>query len=208
LDSIRRKHIRNLVHSLNKIRRRQTRQIDILCNDMVSAHGKFAIQLQNCLTVIRFYETLFSKKDLTSLLDAAAAQINNMLEDTKVAIFVLEPHGFSMHRVQLSGSNLLPEAQLESNLSSEIVHNISSRRHLCMIDEMWEMGLEDVAGEFRCLSAAAIPIAQRGTPVGFILLYRNVCKPLHNNELQRVQSILPGLCEAIRSTRALASTAG
>ena len=207
LDSIRRKHIRSLVHGLNLARRRQARQIDILCTDMVAAHGEFSVQLRSLVDTIHFYEAILGKKDLTSLLDTAAAQIQSLLADTKAAIFMLETNGFAMHRVPAPSDSALSDCQLESGISAEIVHKLSNNRQLCMIDGMWEMGLEDVSGEFRKLTAAAIPLTHRGPGLGFILLYRTVSKPFNRKELEKINSLVPGLRDAIRAFKAVPATA-
>lgn len=203
LDSIRRKHIRSLVHGLNQARRRQAKQIDILCTDMVAAHGEFASQLRSLIDTIRFYESILGQKDLTSLLDTSAAQVQSLLADTIVAIFVLESNGFAMYRVPTPSDSALQSCQLESGLSAEIVHNLSNHRKLCMLDQMWEMGLEDVGGEFRKLTAAAIPLTHRGPGLGFILLYRDAAKPFIQKELQKIQSLVPGLRDAICALRGI-----
>ncbi len=203
MDSIRRKHIRALVHGLNQARRRQAKQIDILCTDMVAAHGEFASQLRSLIDTIHFYQAILGQKDLTSLLDTAATQVQSLLADTKVAIFVLESNGFAMHRVPTLSDSALQSCQLESGLSAEIVHKLSNNRKLCMLDQMWEMGLEDVAGEFRKLTAVAIPLTHRGPGLGFILLYRSASKPFNEKEIQKIQSIVPGLRDAICAVRGI-----
>lgn len=207
MDSIRRKHIRSLVHGLNLARRRQAKQIDILCTDMVAAHGEFSVQLRSLVDTIHFYEAILGKKDQTGLLDTAAAQVQSLLADTKAAIFILESNGFAMHRVQHPSGSALSGCQLESGLSAEIVHNLSNSRKLCMLDQMWEMGLEDVSGEFRQLTAAAIPLTHRGPGLGFILLYRSAAKPFNQKELEKINSLVPGLRDAIRALRPVPATA-
>jgi transcriptional regulator with GAF, ATPase, and Fis domain len=207
LDSIRRKHIRSLVHGLNLARRRQAKQIDILCTDMVAAHGEFSVQLRSLVDTIHFYEAILGKKDLTSLLDTSASQVQSLLADTKVAIFLLESNGFAMHRVPAPSDSALSACQLESGLSAEIVHNLSNHRKLCMLDGMWEMGLEDVSGEFRKLTAVAIPLSHWGPGLGFILLYRAASKPFNKKELEKIQSLVPGLRDAIRALRSVPATA-
>jgi hypothetical protein len=168
---------------------------------MVAAHGEFSLQLRILVDTVHFYEAILGKRDLTCLLDTAAAQIQSLLADTKAAIVVLDSNGFSMHRVPAASEATVPVSALESTLTPEIVHKLSNNRKLCMLNQMWEMGLEDLGGEFSKMTAVAIPLTFRGPGLGFILMYRDASKPFKRNELHSIESLIPGLRDAIRSLR-------
>ena len=53
MNETRNKRVRSLVRKLNKVRKDQTKQIDILCNDMVSAHGDFVKQLKELTFAVK-----------------------------------------------------------------------------------------------------------------------------------------------------------
>lgn len=194
---------RQLIRRLNNIRHEQVKKIDILCKDMVSAHGDFTKQLYTLTFAVNFYENLLGNNDLHSILNTAAGSIKSFVPGSNVAIFLLDGCGFELHMVDSDNPIDLDTAQLESCFTQEVVDNICRANFVCSLDEMFKMGLMGNPALFAKISATAIPLKKFSHPVGFILIYRNAEDALVQNEIERICAITPGLLNTIESCQQL-----
>lgn len=197
------KRTRQLISKLNKIRHTQDRKIDILCNDMVSAHRDFVRQLSNLNFTVDFYDSILGQNDLGSLLNTVAEQIKEYVTDCNVAIFLLESEGFELHIVDQDHPIDIDAESLESYFTPEVVRNICRSNRINLLKDMFEMGLVGNVSDLSRISAAAVPLGRFGSGIGFILIYRSVEKPLEAKDIAKLTTIQSGLCKTIESCQAL-----
>ena len=202
MDKQRNKKARLLIRRLNKLRHEQASKIDILCNDIVSAHTEFVRQLGNLTFGMNFYESLLGPNDLPGLLNTAAELIRVCVANANVAVFLADladRSGFQLHLADADEPVDIDAAGLESYFTSEVTDNIRRSNKVCSLDDMFEMGLIGNPGELAKISAAAVPLGRSGGALGFILVYRSSEKKLTADELEKIVGITPGLCRAIKS---------
>ena len=164
MDKERYKKVRLLIRRLNKARRQQTKQIDILCNDMVSAHSDFVEQLKKLTFTVNFYHSLLGQSKPAALLDTAIEVIQSCAANSNVAIFLTESEGFQLHTTGQNKPTELNVAKLESYFTQELVDKICRANWVCSLDDMFEMGLEGNLAELGKISAAAIVLERFGPP--------------------------------------------
>ena len=203
LDSQDNKRTRRLISKLNKIRHTQDRKIDILCNDMISAHRDFVKQLSSLNFTVDFYESILGQNDLGGLLNTAAERIKEYVADCNVAIFLLESEGFELHIVDQERPIDIDADSLESYFTPEVVRNICRSNRVNSLKDMFEMGLVGNVSDLSRISAAAVPLGRFGSGIGFILIYRGADKPLGCNDFEKLTTIQSGLCKTIESCQAL-----
>lgn len=197
MDKIRYKRVCHLVRELNKRRHVHEKKIDILCNDMVSAHGEFITRLKPLVFGVSFYETILSCNDLSSLLDAAGKMIGSAVDKSNVALFLLDGDSFQLHITDGNRPIQIDAASLENCFSTQVVKKLSRGGRIYRLEEMFEMGLEGDPDDFNKISAAAVPLNRFGRVYGFVLIYRVISNELTADELAKVAAITPGLCNAI-----------
>jgi hypothetical protein len=211
-EQIRNKRLRLLITRLNKERKKQAKQIDILCNDFIAAQRDFIKSLQSISFAADFYEGIAGLTDLNELLCTAGKFIKNQVPDANVAFFLLVPSGaeglqggnpdrrrtsFELHIFESNQPIDLGDRRIENFFTTELVDNIAKSNRICTIDDMLAMGL---AGSPACLekiSAAAIPLSARSGSLGFILIYRSSQKPIAPDELKCIAQVTPGLARSI-----------
>jgi len=196
---------RRAVKKLNEIRHKQEMKIDILCNDIVGAHGQIINQLQALNFRAGFYESILTKKKLDGLLDTSAKLIQEHIPNSNVAVFLLGQDGFEMHMANNDKPIDVDKIQFENCFTLEVVSDICRSNDVCSLDDMFEMGLCCNFAELNKLSAAAVPLGQFGRGVGFILIYRSAENKLLAEELGDLKAITPGLYRAIESLREVSS---
>ena len=199
MDKQRYKKARLLIRKLNKLRHEQAGKIDILCNDLVSAHTDFVSQLGNLTFGMNFYESLLGPNDLAGLLNTTAQLIKGCLPNANLAVFLADCNGFQLHLADGDNPIDIDATRLESYFTPEVTENICRSNKVCSLDDMFEMGLIGNLAELAKISAAAVPLGRSGTALGFILVYRSSENKLTADELKKIVAITPGLCRAIKA---------
>jgi hypothetical protein len=210
-DERRNKRLRLLTARLNKERKKQAKQIDILCNDFVAAQKDFIKALNTIGFAADFYGAIAGLTELNELLWAAGNLVKNQIPDANVAFFLLAPSGaegtqsdnFELHIFESDLAIDLEDRRIENFFTAELVGNIAKSNRICTIEDMLGMGL---AGSPACLekiSTAAIPLSTPGSSMGFVLIYRSSRNQLTADELKAVAQIMPGLGRSIASCRDL-----
>lgn len=191
--------IRQLVRRLNNDRKIQAKKIDILCNDLISAHRSFIKGLRSLSFAADFYESIIGKRRLDEILFTASDFIKNEVDNVELAFFIRKDNGFEKLDCQGIGLKDKKNDGLENCFTRELVENICKSNKLMALDDMLEMGLQARPAMISQVSAFAIPLARSGTSLGFILLYRASGQNLSISELKNVASVATGLSGAIES---------
>jgi hypothetical protein len=201
------KRLRLLVSKLNKERKKQTKKIDILCNDLIAAQRDFIRRLDTISFTANFYETIAGITELSSLTLLASKLIKDETADANVAFFLLQGDKFELHIFESTQPILLEKQGLENCFTPEVVDNICKSNKICTLDDMFAMGLQGNLTRLNEISAATIPLGQPGPSLGFILIYRSSQNKLTADELNNIAAISPGLSRAIASCRVLCQSA-
>ncbi|MBW8017987.1 MAG: hypothetical protein FVQ82_17595 [Planctomycetes bacterium] len=190
------------IRKLNAIRHKQAQKIDILCNDMVLASKDVIAQLRVLTHTVDFYESITGEIDMTVLLDKAARQVRQFVQDSNVAIFLTNSNGFELHMVGDSPIEI-DGSKIEGYFTEEVVNDICRSNKICSIHDMCKIGLQGNPNILNNISAAAVPLGRFSEPAGFILICRNADNKLTANELEKVATITPGLRNAINACQSM-----
>ena len=138
-DERRNKRLRLLITRLNKERKKQAKQIDILCNDFVAAQKDFIKALNTIGFAADFYEAIAGLTELNELLCTAGNLIKGQIPDANVAFFLLAPtiaegrqHGnFELHIFESDQPIDLEDRRIENFFTAELVGNIAKSNRIC-----------------------------------------------------------------------------
>jgi len=194
------------IRAMRQRQSRQNQQIDILCRDMVGAHGQFAQKLSRMTFVAGFYESLLGCGNLQSLLDTAALAIQARLRQTSVAVFILEKNGFDIHQVSSSQEKTgLIREQFEQWFTPASVRSMALAGQVCSAQRMLTLGMQASPALLKQISLAAVPLGILGQAVGFVLLWRPADQPFQRDQLEAVAAAASGLRSAILAHRGCAA---
>ena len=200
-DKNRHKRLRLLLKALNKKRKKQAKQIDILCNDLISAHRDFIEKLDLISFTAGFYELIMGANELDVLLCNAGRLIGQKIENTNIAFFLRQYGNFELHVYESDKPITLEKQELEVCFGPELVSGICAMNKICTLDDMFAMGLQGNPKKLNEISAATIPLGKAGTSLGFILLYRPSQAQFEADELAIISAVSPGLSRAIWACR-------
>ncbi len=207
-DEQRHKRLRLLLRKLNKERKKQSRQIDILCNDLIGAQRTFIKRLNTISFIANFCESIVGTTDLNSLLSIAVRIIKAETSDAVVSFFLRQGDDFQLHVFESptfasGGTIALDKQRLEACFNHELMDNICKSNKVCTLDEMFALGLQGNPIGLNRLSVVSVPLALPGVSLGFMLLARPSEKRLTADEIERVTSTSYGLSRAIAGCAAV-----
>jgi len=197
----RQERLRLLVKKLNRARKRQASQVDILCNDLITAQRGFVKRLGGVTFAASFYKSLLGESDLEHLLTAAGRALQSELPDIQITFFLRQPEGYRFRVPNRHGEHRTDGRALDECFGSELIDEVCKARQLCTLVELCAMGLEGTRDELGEMSAAALPLRDLGRPLGFMLLSRPASRPLKREELDKVGLIICGLSRAVAGCR-------
>jgi hypothetical protein len=206
-DKNRRRRLRLLIKNLNKERKKQAKQIDILCNDFIAAQRDFIKRLNTITFTANFYESIIGATDLSGLLQAAVRIIREEIAGANVTFFLRRGDDFELHTFESEQPIALEKQHLENYFNSELMDNICKSNKMCTLEDMFGMGLEGNLTGLNRISAVTVPLGLAGPSLGFILIYRSSESKLNADELNNISAITCGLSQAIQSCQGLVHSA-
>jgi hypothetical protein len=192
---------RQLIRKLNNIRRIQKQKIDILCNDIIAAHGGFINNLKSFRFAADFYENLLDATNLDALAASAGEFFAENIAGCSIAIIFTTPDAPQIHfyskdpRLEDIPSHISPQ------LTAKMVESVCQSSRICCADELCRMGFFAGPAILKRISLAAIGLNNAGPALGMILLYRSANNPLSDSELSMVSPVVKGLAKAVKALR-------
>lgn len=191
--------LRQLVRKLNHVKRSQKKQIDILCNDILSAHADFINHLKNFQFAADFYESILGIASPDQLAKAVGEYFTDNLDDINIALVFMTA---GQPQVHIYSSNPTLEdipSQISSYLSARMVQLVCQTGKICSADQLCEMGFFASPAVLKKISLAAFGLNKSGPALGMMIVYRSASQPLSASELTRIGSIAPGISTALKN---------
>jgi hypothetical protein len=205
-NKLREKRLRMLVHGVNLNRKKQSKKIDILCNDFIDTHRNFIKNLDVLCFAANFYQSIIGQKNIDELFEATAASLRDRIKDAEVAFFLRHNESFEVFSSKYPKKEDTKEQPFESFFTNELVINICKNNRLCSLEQMMTMGLQLMPSMLNKLSAYTVPLINCGTSIGFILIYRISEDKISPDELDNISSVSTGLARAMVACQSVHST--
>jgi hypothetical protein len=224
----RNERLKQLVKTLNKQRKKQALQIDILCNDLINAQKTFVGRLRTILFTTLFYESIIPADDMEKLLSKASELIKKELPCTNVTFFLRNPtqdssvklstwdesretSRFEQYSFENNRFETFSRKQLQNYFKPELIENIAASNKVWTEQDI-SQNAEDRGQKAELLgqknirlcasmpfSIAAIPLKTQDLPLGLIILSRSSNNPLTKDQTDTIFAVTRGLSHAISS---------
>jgi hypothetical protein len=175
--------IRRLVRRLNRRRKEQAAQIDILCGSLIESQRKFLAQLGQMNVLLGYYETILPAAAAETVLDNTVQYITRNTPGTAAAIYF--QNTFAARAADAEAARF-PCEDIETCFTPDVCEVICGSARSVSVQEMLEAGLQMNPKLLKTLAMAAIPFGRTSGPRGFILLYRQVLRQFSDDELKTV----------------------
>ncbi len=187
--------IRKLVQALNKKRKKQSLQIDMLCNNILTSQRDFINSIHGFSFAAEFFESLVGASDEQSLLAIANTVIQKQIAPANLAFFLRQHDSFCCHSF---ASDLDIEIDDISKLFDDsVVSNICRSNKVCNFEQLLQMGLQCNPSVAKKLSLAAVPLGLDGGIFGFILITRPIEDKISDSLISHIKLIVGGFSGAI-----------
>lgn len=203
----RHKRVRLLVRKLNRARKKQAKQIDILCHDLIDAQRDFNRRLSVFGLTAVFYKAILGIHDLETLLNVASEHIVETTDATQVVFVIRNDTGCRPYVGRESTLLSEPEVRIEQLLSPEVMDGICNACRICTMDDMLALGLQIRPTDLSQVSAITVPLTDGACARGFCLLYQEAEHPLNMIQQKQLLSISGGLAKAIAACEILSRSA-
>jgi len=201
-DKQRHQRLRLLIKKLNKKRKKQAKQIDILCNDFIGAQRDFIKSLKTISFIANFYESIIGITDLNSILCTAVKLIKEENTNANVTFFLRQSDNFELYMFESEQPITLEKQHLENSFTAELMDNICKSNKICTLDDMFAMGMQGNLTGLNKISGVTIPLGLHGSLLGFVLICRSSENKLTAEEISNVSAVTCGLSRAIQSCQA------
>lgn len=193
-QTTRQKRIRHLVHRLNRERKRQAKQVDILCNDLIGAQRDFLRRLATISHAATYYKAILGVQDVDQLYRITGQHIQALLPDVGIVFCLPNAKPWRFHH---EGAGSGPDdLHMDQYLDADVIAAITQANHKCDTEDMLALGLQVNPSLLTRLKATTIPLTTQGRGFGFVLLSRSHT-PLQATELEPIESIAVGLVRAL-----------
>lgn len=191
--------LRQLVRKLNRIRRAQKQQIDILCNDILSAHSDFINHLKSFRFAADFYEGLLGAANLDAIAAITGEFFTENIAGCSAAIIFTTSNSPQMYFYSKDHNLEDIPSHISPDLTPKMVEAVCQSSRICSADDLCRMGFFAGPAVLKRITLAAIGLNNTGPALGMILVYRSADKPLSNSELSIVSSVVKGLAKAVKT---------
>lgn len=191
----RQKRLRLLIKTLNRNRKKQKRQIDLLCHDLIGAQRDFIQRLDTIGMAAGVYKSILGITDLDRLMQTITRQIAEVVPVAHISFFLRDSR--TVRHVSPEQAATAKQEQLDGLFTDEVIEAVCRVNQICRLDELLGMGLQvspPLAGH---LSVATVPLCQGCRCIGFILLTSPAGVPLQDDQLAKIEFVSSGLANAI-----------
>lgn len=192
--------LRRLCKKLNAARVEVSKQVDILCNDLVTAYQELACQMQNVVQTSEFSGLVKDELDLEALLRVTLEHLMAKLGPSNAAIFLpatMDEYslgGYVNYDCTSESADILLE-HLADTLAPRVA-TADDLVHLTTREDI-ERWIGEDAGQLGDSGVLAVPCMSEGECLAVLVLFRDVDQPFEEEHLDRVSSLAPMLGEAL-----------
>jgi len=195
------KRLRLLIRKVNKQRKQQANQIDILCRDLIGAQRSFLHRLQDVGFAAEFYRSLLGCADVNGILARAGRIIKQELPGTGVTFFLRQPDGCELHACPGDESLYGEQQGPHECFDPDLVESICKHNRACTLEDILDVGANGDLGTLSRFSLVTLPLSDLGRSLGFVLIYCPRPQVLNMADVHRIVPVMRGLAQAVRAVR-------
>ncbi len=192
--------LRRLCKKLNAAREEVSKQVDVLCNDLVTAYQELACQMQHVVQTSEFDGIVKDELDLEALLRKTLEHLMAKLGPANAAIFLpatMDEYslgGYVNYDCTKEAADLLLE-----QLADSLAPRIAAQEDLVHLTdrEAIERWIGPEAGSLGDCELLAVPCMNEDECLAVLVLFRDVDQPFVEDHLDRLSALAPMMGEAL-----------
>lgn len=193
----RNKRVRLMVKALNKDRKKQARQIDLLCHDLIDAQRAFVQRLEAIGFAAGLYKSLLGAQSTEQVLRILVNEVQSLLPSMDVNIVLRQEHGCKIYPLEATTRD---EGHPVDAFDGPLVDVVCRANRTCDLDDLLGMGLSVSPQKASRIQMTALPMPQGGRCMGLLVLTSPAGVAVPSNLTEQVALVVSGISQAVLAT--------
>jgi len=193
----RHKRLRLMVKALNKDRKKQGKQIDLLCHDLIDAQRAFVKRLETISFAANLYKTLLGIQDTEHILQILVNEVQSILPGMDVNFVLRQADGCKICPVETTTRD---EGHPVDLFDGDFVDAVCKVNKICHLDDLLGIGLALSPQKASRIQMTTLPLPQGGRCMGLIVLTSPANAKISNQMIEQIALVGSGISQAVLAT--------
>ena len=191
------KRVRLMVKALNKDRKKQARQIDLLCHDLVDAQRAFVKRLETIGFAAGLYKLFLGVQDTEQVLRILVNEVQSQLPSMDVNFVFRQADGCKIYPLETTTRD---EGHPVDAIDGALSDAICKANKACDLDDLLGMGLAISPQKASRIQMTTLPLPQGGRSLGFIVLTSPATTKVPAHLIEQITLVGSGISQAVLAT--------
>jgi len=193
----RNKRVRLLVKVLNKDRKKQARQIDLLCHDLVDAQRAFVRRLETIGFAAGLYKSLLGVQDTEQVIRIIINEVQSQFPSMDVNFVFRQADGCKIYPLETTTRD---EGHPVDAFDRALTDAVCKANKACDLDDLLGMGLAISPQKASRIQMTTLPLPQGGRSLGFIVLTSPAAVKVPPRIIEQMTLAGSGISQAVLAT--------
>ena len=203
-STARNKRVRLMVKTLNKDRKKQARQIDLLCHDLIDAQREFVRRLAAIGFAAGLYKSLLGAQNTEQVLRILVNEVQSLLPSMDVNLVLRQDNACKIYPLETTTRD---EGHPVDAFDGSLVDVVCRANKTCHLDDLLGMGLSISPQKASRIQMTTLPLPQGGRCMGLIVLTSPANVTVPSSMIEQVALIVSGISQAVLATEKVSRSA-
>jgi hypothetical protein len=191
------KRVRLMVKALNKDRKKQARQIDLLCHDLVDAQRAFVKRLETIGFAAGLYKSFLGVQDTEQVIRIIINEVQSQFPSMDVNFVFRQAEGCKIYPLETTTRD---EGHPVDAFDGALTDAVCKANRACDLDDLVGMGLAISPQKASRIQMTTLPLPQGGRSLGFIVLTSPATVKVPPQIIEQMTLVGSGISQAVLAT--------
>ncbi len=183
-----------MVKALNKDRKKQARQIDLLCHDLIDAQRAFVRRLETIGFAAGLYKLLLGAQNTEHVLRILVNEVQSLMPSMDINLVLRQDEKCKIYPLETTTRD---EGHPVDAFDGPLVNAVCRANKTCHLDDLLGMGLSISPQKASRIQMTTLPMPQGGRCMGFIVLTSPANVTVPANMTERIALVVSGISQAV-----------
>jgi hypothetical protein len=189
--------VRLMVKALNKDRKKQARQIDLLCHDLIDAQRAFVRRLETIGFAAGLYKSLLGAQNTEHVLRILVNDVQSLMPSMDINLVLRQDDRCKIYPLETTTRD---EGHPVDAFDGPLVNAVCRANKTCHLDDLLGMGLSISPQKASRIQMTTLPMPQGGRCMGLIVLTSPANATVPANIIERITLVVSGISQAVLAT--------
>ena len=200
----RNERVRLMVKALNKDRKKQARQIDLLCHDLVDAQRAFVKRLETIGFAAGLYKLFLGVQDIEQVLRILSNEVQSLLPSMEVNFVFRQANGCKIYPLETTTRD---EGHPVDAFDGPVSDAVCKANKACDLSDLLGMGLAVSPQKASRIQMTTLPLPQGGRSIGFIVLTSPATTKVPAHIIEQIALVGSGISQAVLASEKVSRSA-